>query len=500
MTSHVTIVVPTIGRPSLVDLLASLGRASGPPPDAILLVDDRRDRNQALPTGPLAPGLVDRVTTVPAGRARGPAAARNIGWRAATTPWVAFLDDDVVVGDDWLALLADDLRIGADVAGTQGRVVVPLPTQRAPTDWERNVAGLEQARWATADMAYRRAALVAVGGFDERFTRAYREDADLGLRITERGWRIVDGHRAVRHPVRPADPWISVRLQRGNADDPVLRARHGPDWRARAHTPRGRRRRHLIATTALVTTVVAAGTGRRRFAAAALALWTALTAAFTHERIAPGPRTVAEVVTMLATSVAIPPAATWHWLRGWVGVLARGANGHWTAAVLFDRDGTLVTDVAYNGDPEKVELRDGARDAVAMIREAGVPTAVVSNQSGIARGLLTPAQVAVVNARIEQLLGPLGPWVVCPHGPDDGCACRKPHPGLVREAARRLGVDVRQCVVIGDIGSDVAAAHAAGARAVLVPTAVTRDAEIADAPVVARDLRHAAELALGGWS
>ena len=127
-----------------------------------------------------------------------------------------------------------------------------------------------------------------------------------------------------------------------------------------------------------------------------------------------------------------------------------------------------------------------------------MPTAVVSNQSGIRRGLLTSAQVTAVNRRIEQLLGPLGPWCVCPHGPDDGCACRKPRPGLVLEAARRLGVDVRRCVVIGDIGGDVQAALSAGAGAVLVPTEVTRPEEIAAAPVVARDLRAAVEVALGG--
>jgi HAD superfamily hydrolase (TIGR01662 family) len=105
-----------------------------------------------------------------------------------------------------------------------------------------------------------------------------------------------------------------------------------------------------------------------------------------------------------------------------------------------------------------------------------------------------------VNRQIERLLGPLGPWSVCVHGPDDGCACRKPRPGLIRDAARRLGVDVRRCVVIGDIGSDIDAAHAAGARAVLVPTAVTRREEIAAAPVVADDLVHAVELALGHMS
>jgi histidinol-phosphate phosphatase family protein len=200
---------------------------------------------------------------------------------------------------------------------------------------------------------------------------------------------------------------------------------------------------------------------------------------------------------MLVTSCAIPPAATWHWLRGWAAVLRRDAAPPETAAVLFDRDGTLIADVAYNGDPEKVELRDGARRAVALVREACVPTAVVSNQSGVARGLLSADQIQAVNDRVEHLLGPLGPWCVCPHGPDDGCACRKPRPGLIREAARRLGVDVRRCVVIGDIGSDIEAAHAAGARAVLVPTAVTRPEEIAAAPRVAGDLVAAVELALG---
>ncbi|HEX6257645.1 MAG TPA: HAD-IIIA family hydrolase [Euzebyales bacterium] len=499
MTGDVTVVVPTIGRPSLEHLLTSLAAADGPAPAAVLLVDDRHDATAPLSTGPLVPPLDDRVRVLP-GFARGPAAARNVGWRAASTPWVAFLDDDVEVEPDWLARLAADLDVGGEVAGSQGRISVPLPGDRPATDWERNVAGLERARWATADMAYRRSALVAVGGFDERFQRAYREDADLGLRVTDRGWRIVPGRRGVRHPVRPAGPWISIALQRGNADDPRMRVRHGADWRRRAEVARGRRRRHLVATAALVTAVVAAGAGHRRLAGGAFAGWAAVTTAFAGERIAPGPRTADEVATMAATSVAIPPAATWHWLAGWVRVLREGVPRPGAAAVLFDRDGTLVTDVAYNGDPDKVALRDGARDAVAMIREAGVPTAVVSNQSGVARGLVTPAQVDAVNTRVEELLGPLGPWVVCPHGPDDGCGCRKPLPGMIVEAARRLGVDVRRCVVIGDIGSDIAAAHAAGASAVLVPTAVTRDDEVAAAPVVATDLRHAAELALGGWS
>lgn len=166
-------------------------------------------------------------------------------------------------------------------------------------------------------------------------------------------------------------------------------------------------------------------------------------------------------------------------------------------AVLFDRDGTLVEDVPYNGDPARVRLMPTARAAVAAVRAAGCATAVVSNQSGIARGLLDTARVAAVNARIEELLGPLGPWCICPHGPRDGCGCRKPAPGLVLQAAARLGVAVGDCVVIGDIGADVAAARAAGARSVLVPTAVTRPQEVRAAPACAPDLHAAVMLALG---
>jgi D-glycero-D-manno-heptose 1,7-bisphosphate phosphatase len=166
-------------------------------------------------------------------------------------------------------------------------------------------------------------------------------------------------------------------------------------------------------------------------------------------------------------------------------------------AVLFDRDGTLVVDVPYNGDPAKVTPMPGAAQALARLREAGVPTAVVSNQSGIARGVLTRAEVDAVNARVEELLGPLGPFLVCEHGPDDGCGCRKPAPGMVLEAARALGVEPAQCALIGDIGADVGAALAAGARPVLVPTAVTRAEEVASAPEVAADLVAAVDLLLG---
>jgi histidinol-phosphate phosphatase family protein len=492
------VVVPTLGRPSLATLLDALGAQAEHLPGRVVLVWDRRDQGP-LPLLAWPPSLAARVTVL-RGPSGGPAAARNAGWRAATASWVAFLDDDVVPGPTWAADLADDLAgLPPEVAGSQGVLRVPLPDWRRPTDWERNVHGLEGARWITADLAYRRSVLDELGGFDERFPRAYREDADLGLRVVRAGYQIVAGRRTATHPVQPADWLVSVRLQAGNADDALMRALHGPGWRAAAGVPRGRRARHLAVTAAGLLALGVLAAGRRRLALAAAAGWVAGTGELAWARIAPGPHTPAEVATMLATSALIPPAASWHWLAGlaaaWRRLEGRRTVGK-PAAVLLDRDGTLVEDVPYNGDPELVTLRPGARAALARLRAASVPTAVVSNQSGIGRGLVTRAQVDAVNRRVEELLGPLGPWLLCPHRSDDRCRCRKPLPGLVEQAAAALGVDPRDCVVIGDVGADVEAARATGARSVLVPTPVTRPDEVAAAPAVAGDLDAAVTMVL----
>ncbi|WP_281275494.1 D-glycero-alpha-D-manno-heptose-1,7-bisphosphate 7-phosphatase [Saccharothrix australiensis] len=156
--------------------------------------------------------------------------------------------------------------------------------------------------------------------------------------------------------------------------------------------------------------------------------------------------------------------------------------------MLFDRDGTLIRDVPYNGDPARVSLMPGALESVRGLRARGVRTGVVSNQSGIGRGMLSWAEVSAVNGRVEELLGRFDTWQVCPHHPEEGCACRKPRPGLVLAACAALDVDPARTVVIGDIGADVDAAHAAGAEAVLVPTPRTLREEVDRAPRVAPDL------------
>ena len=173
-----------------------------------------------------------------------------------------------------------------------------------------------------------------------------------------------------------------------------------------------------------------------------------------------------------------------------------GRGGPLFDAVLFDRDGTLIEDVPFNGDPDRVRPMPGAREALDRLRSAGLRLGVVTNQSGVARGLLTLDDVARVNARVEELLGPFDTWQVCPHDDGDGCRCRKPAPGLVYAAAAALGTTPRRCVVVGDVGRDMTAAGAAGAAGILVPTAVTRPEEIAAAPAVAGDVAGAVHLIL----
>jgi histidinol-phosphate phosphatase family protein len=278
-----------------------------------------------------------------------------------------------------------------------------------------------------------------------------------------------------------------------------MAALHGPRWRERAEAPAARFRLHAATTALGAGALVAAAAGRRRTALALAAGWVGATAQFALRRIAPGPRTPGEIATMVLTSAVIPAAAVAHRAAGEVRarrIAGRGAARP-PAAVLLDRDGTLVVDVPYNGDPERVRPMPGARAALDRLRAAGVPLAVISNQSGIARGILTEDEVAAVNRRVEELLGPLGPWCVCPHGPDDACDCRKPAPGLVFEAAHRLGVAPDRCAVVGDIGADVEAARAAGARGVLVPTLRTRREEVDAAPEHAADLSSAVDMLLG---
>jgi histidinol-phosphate phosphatase family protein len=171
----------------------------------------------------------------------------------------------------------------------------------------------------------------------------------------------------------------------------------------------------------------------------------------------------------------------------------------------LDRDGTLIVERHYLGDPEGVALEHGAVGGLKKLARAGYRFVVVSNQSGVGRGLLSVAQVNSVNERTAELLAQHGievlDWYFCPHAPEEGCGCRKPAPGLIQQALDQHEIDASRSVVIGDKDSDLLLAEAAGLRGILVTTgygkehvamARTREFEIA------RDLEEVAALLAAG--
>ncbi len=148
-------------------------------------------------------------------------------------------------------------------------------------------------------------------------------------------------------------------------------------------------------------------------------------------------------------------------------------------AVFLDKDGTLVEDVPYNVDPLRIRLAAGAAEGLAALHAAGFRLAVVSNQSGVARGLFPESALRGVEARLRELLAeigvPLAGFYYCPHHPAGTvaeyvceCDCRKPAAGLLRRSATELGLDLGRSWMVGDILDDVQAGRAAGCRTVLL--------------------------------
>jgi histidinol-phosphate phosphatase family protein len=144
------------------------------------------------------------------------------------------------------------------------------------------------------------------------------------------------------------------------------------------------------------------------------------------------------------------------------------------AAVFLDRDGTINVDTGYMSDPGVLELLPGAARAIKELNLKKVTVVVISNQSAVARGYATEEQVESVNARLIELLDAEDAYLdaiyFCAHHPDDGCACRKPAPGLIDSASEKHSIDPLRSYVVGDKRSDMELARTVGAKAVMVLT------------------------------
>ena len=136
------------------------------------------------------------------------------------------------------------------------------------------------------------------------------------------------------------------------------------------------------------------------------------------------------------------------------------------AVALLDRDGTIIVDKVYLRDPDGIDFAPGALEGMRLLRDAGFALVLVTNQSGIARGYFDEATLRTVHDRLEAMLAAEGLALAaieyCPHGPNDGCACRKPEPGMIHAAMKKFGFGPDRAVMIGDSDADMGAAAAAG--------------------------------------
>jgi glycosyltransferase involved in cell wall biosynthesis len=308
-----SVVVPTYRRPDLLDrcLEALAKQEIDPSGFEIIVADDAASEATRRQVEGWAGRSPIPIRYAGPAASRGPAAARNAGWRAARGEVVAFTDDDCLPEPRWLSEGIAALADGA--AAASGPVVVPIPER--PTDYERDAAGLERAEFVTANCFVRRDVLEAVGGFDERYAAAWREDSDLQFTLLARGHRIVRAPRAVVvHPVRPA-PWgISLRQQRKSQFNALLfkkfpdlyrrRIRSSPPWDYYA----------IVASLATAATAWLAGP--RGVLPAAVALWGALTARFCARRLRRNSLAPGHVAEMVVTSALIPPLSVFWRLYG----------------------------------------------------------------------------------------------------------------------------------------------------------------------------------------
>ena len=165
--------------------------------------------------------------------------------------------------------------------------------------------------------------------------------------------------------------------------------------------------------------------------------------------------------------------------------------------LLLDRDGTLIVEKNYISNPAQVELLPGAVEGLKSLQRAGFQFILLTNQSGVGRGLFTELDVDLVHDRLRQLLHAegieLAAIYLCPHAPAENCACRKPLPKLALDAASDFGFDLRNTWMIGDKQVDVELARNIGARSILVRTGYGRETEAAgvSADYIADDLVEA---------
>lgn len=364
LTYRISVVVPTFKRPDFLHrcLSALTMQDLDPSNYEIIVVDDAACESTRLQVDQWIARIQSRkscacsiptIRYLPVTGSHGPAAARNLGWHAARGDIIAFTDDDCIPTPGWLS---GGLAAFSDgIVGASGKLVMPL--DHIPTDYERNAVQLERSEFVTANCFYRRAMLERVGGFDERFTAAWREDSDLFFTLQEYVVRyenedtscasapsrrsqalatrvlsapspltresysreparhtskcdplcaLVYVPRAVViHPVRPASWGISLKQQRKSMFNALLYKKHPDLYRQKVQAaPPWHYYCILVALLVALASIVA---GFWLFALGAFTAWMFMTGRFCLQRLRHTSHAPSHVMEMIVTSILIPP-------------------------------------------------------------------------------------------------------------------------------------------------------------------------------------------------
>lgn len=297
MEKLISVVIPTCGRPELLErCLAALARQTLPAFTVIVSDDDPSPETRAVVKSFRDRNLLDTRYVASPGH-RGPAAARNLGWKVASTRYIAFTDDDCLPATDWIEALLLGHAQGSRVIA--GRVIVPLAG--SPTAHEEVAAYLGDAEFVTANCSCERILLEQVGGFDERFRLAWREDSDLQFSFLSAGIPIDRWPARVVHPVRPARWWASLRDERKNRFDALLRVKHPLLFRQRIPQYRGLVTLYYLFLLSFLATVVLWITGPESAAWSATVMWlTAILLIAVQKRV----RSIRELLVALVSPFA----------------------------------------------------------------------------------------------------------------------------------------------------------------------------------------------------
>ncbi len=309
----ISVVIPTRRRPELLKRCLTALSAQTLPKRSyeIVVVDDAAEPEIEQLTARMAEqsGVSMRYVAVTAGS--GPAAARNLGWRAAAGEIIAFTDDDCIPTRTWLQQIVRSCPPA--IAAGWGKIFVPRGS--CPTDYEREVAKLEGCEFVTANCFCRRSVLQEIGGFDERFRTAWREDSDLFFRLLEQRLTLVRVSQAcVIHPVRPAAWGISLMQQRKSMFNALLYKKHPELYRERieAKPPLLYYGMVFCLALALVNMLLHSP----EIVVLSMLCWSFFFFIFVRRRLAATCRSPAHVAELLLTSVFIPPLSIFWRLYG----------------------------------------------------------------------------------------------------------------------------------------------------------------------------------------